>query len=52
MATQMVIILDSREHGYMLKEALLDVLDALGSPEGETVDLVEDLILRISEAIS
>lgn len=42
--------LDSREHGYALKEALIDLIDGVG--EGASPKIVEDLILRISEAIS
>lgn len=54
MAQQVVITLDSREHGYLLKEALIDFVDV---SDGTLMlmdnrELVEDLILRISEAIS
>ncbi len=51
-ANTVSISLDSGEHGWRVKEALIAVLEALGDPEGEDVDIVEDLILRISEAIS
>ncbi len=54
MSTQVVITLDNREHGNALKDALLDVLDATEGRKllSKHLHLVEDLILRISEAVS